>query len=198
MARRSMREEISVAALERFHATGFHAAGIKDITDAAGVPKGSFYNHYDSKDAMALEALRRYGAAPSRVDLADESVAPLIRLREHFEELRERQVDFGYTHGCLLGNFANEVADHNEAIRTHLGAAFDSWIDALARVISQGRRDGTITAALDPDMTARFLLGAWEGALILARSQRTPAAFDAFFATAFDVMLKPAAVSGGG
>src|SRR4051794_27714177 len=75
--RQSMREEIVEAALERFHAHGFNAAGVKDITDTAGVPKGSFYNHFDSKEALALVALERYGESLRMRMLTDTGVEPL-------------------------------------------------------------------------------------------------------------------------
>ncbi len=84
MARHSLREEIVEAALEQFHAYGFNAAGVKDITDSAGAPKGSFYNHFDSKEALAVVALERYWESRGIEDLADRSVAPLARLRGHF------------------------------------------------------------------------------------------------------------------
>src|SRR5579859_3093885 len=76
MARHSLREEIVEAALEQFHAYGFNAAGVKDITDSAGVPKGSFYNHFDSKEALAVVALQRYAERRRLEDLADPSAAP--------------------------------------------------------------------------------------------------------------------------
>ena len=71
MARQSMRDEIVAAALEQFHIRGYHGAGVKDITDAAGVPKGSFYNHFDSKEALAVVALQQYGEGRQIHQLAD-------------------------------------------------------------------------------------------------------------------------------
>jgi TetR/AcrR family transcriptional repressor of nem operon len=189
MARRSMREEISAAALETFHARGYNAAGIKDITDAAGVPKGSFYNHFDSKEAMAIEALRRYSAAGRLSGLADESVPPLTRLRAHFERQRDEVVGNGYTRGCMLGNFGGEITDHSEPIRTAVGRSFGRWTGLISAAIAQAQRDGAIKDAIDPDTTARFILSAWEGALIYARVERSPEPFDAFFASVFDVLL---------
>ena len=56
-----MREEIVEAGLAQFHERGFNAAAVKDITDRAGVPKGSFYNHFESKEALAMVTLERYG-----------------------------------------------------------------------------------------------------------------------------------------
>ena len=76
MARHSLREEIVEAALEQFHAYGFNAAGVKDITDRVGVPKGSFYNHIDSKEALAVVALQRYAERRRLEDLAGPSAAP--------------------------------------------------------------------------------------------------------------------------
>ena len=105
-----MREEIVGAGLRRFHELGYNAAGVKDITDAAGVPKGSFYNHFESKEALAVETLQRYGVDLRLTDLADGSVAPLARIRRHFEFMRDRIVAVRGRQGCLLGNLGAEVA----------------------------------------------------------------------------------------
>src|SRR5262249_43060960 len=60
MPRPSLREQLLTAGLEVLHQKGFNATSVQDITDAAGAPKGSFYNHFESKEALALEALRLY------------------------------------------------------------------------------------------------------------------------------------------
>ena len=78
-----MLEEIVEAALAQFHERGFNAAAVKDITDRAGVPKGSFYNHFESKEALAIVALERYGEGRRLTDLADRSVEPVARIRAH-------------------------------------------------------------------------------------------------------------------
>jgi len=50
MAKLSVREKIVAAGAERFHALGYNACGVQEIVDAAGVPKGSFYNYFKAKD----------------------------------------------------------------------------------------------------------------------------------------------------
>ena len=60
MARPSLREKLASSAVDTLHAKGFHGCSIQDITDAAGVPKGSFFNHFESKEALAIDALGRY------------------------------------------------------------------------------------------------------------------------------------------
>jgi TetR/AcrR family transcriptional regulator, transcriptional repressor for nem operon len=185
-----MREEIGAAALEKFLARGY-SVGVKDITDAAGAPKGSFYNHFDSKESMGLEALARYTASLRMEMLADESVPPLERLRRHFERLTGATAARGYARGCLYGNFAAEVADHSEAIRAGVEAGLDDWARLVAAAIAQAQRDGSVRPGLDPGVTARFVLNAFEGALLGARAARTGESFDAFFATVFGVVLTP-------
>ena len=191
MARQSMRDEIVSAALEQFHLRGYHGTGVKDITDAAGVPKGSFYNHFDSKEALAIVALQQYGQGRRIHELADRTVEPLQRLRAHFEFLRDEIVQHGYTRGCLFGNFGAEIADHNEAIRTTVRDSLRYWAAALAGALVDAQHTGAVRADLDPESTAEFIVNAWEGALIKTRADRSAAAFDSFFAVVFGPLLAP-------
>ncbi|MGH8859762.1 MAG: TetR/AcrR family transcriptional regulator, partial [Jatrophihabitantaceae bacterium] len=81
MARPSVRPQLLDAALEQFHVRGFHNCSVDDITKAAGVPKGSFYNHFASKDALAVEALRQYQQRSVWRTTDDADLPPLTRLR---------------------------------------------------------------------------------------------------------------------
>src|SRR6201984_2384 len=90
MSRTSAREQIVQAGLKCLMTKGFNGVGVQDITEAAGVPKGSFYNHFESKEALGAEVVERYGRDnPRRATLADKSLAPLPRLRAHFARLNE-------------------------------------------------------------------------------------------------------------
>jgi TetR/AcrR family transcriptional repressor of nem operon len=182
-----MREEIVEAALERFHARGYNAAGVKDITDTAGAPKGSFYNHFDSKEALAVVALQRYGDSRRLADLADTRVEPLARLRAHFEFLRDDIVRRGFTRGCLIGNFGTEIADHSDVLRKGVRESLRAWSAAIAATLTEARQAGTLRAELDPQTTADFVLNAWEGAIIAARANRSTV--DTFFTIVFGTLL---------
>jgi len=103
----------------------------QDITDSAGVPKGSFYNHFDSKEALAVVALQRYAERRRLEDLADPSAAPLARLRSHFELLRAETQEHGFTRGCLLGNLGAEVADHSDVLRAAVGQSLARWAELI-------------------------------------------------------------------
>jgi len=43
-----------------FHEFGYHASGVQAVVDHAGVPKGSFYNHFKSKEALFSEAVSSF------------------------------------------------------------------------------------------------------------------------------------------
>ncbi|MEV7453554.1 TetR family transcriptional regulator C-terminal domain-containing protein [Streptomyces nigra] len=190
MGRASKREEIAEAAFRQFHKRGFNATGINDITKAAGVPKGSFYNHFSSKEESALEALSRY-ADTLRFDLlTTPDLPPLERLRAHFEYLSRDTVDNGFVRGCLVGNFGAEIADHSEEIRAAAKQGFDTWAHRLSAVLAEAQATGDLDGSLDTETTALFILSAWEGTLIAARVDKSPAPVDAFFELVFERILR--------
>src|SRR5277367_3470445 len=121
MPRPNTREQIIAAGMKCLVEKSFNAVGVQDITDAAGVPKGSFYNHFESKEALGAEIVERYGSDTARREiLADRSVAPLVRLRRHFERLNAIFVGARFEHGCILGNFSAELSNQSELIRDSL------------------------------------------------------------------------------
>ncbi|WP_278313286.1 TetR/AcrR family transcriptional regulator [Lolliginicoccus levis] len=192
MAQRNIAERLLTAGLTRFHEHGYHATGVQEITSSAGVPKGSFYNHYASKEALAVAAIHQYIAESPVPVLVDSSIESAVaRLRAHFDELRRRFEDSGMTRGCFLGNLSTEVADHSDALRTTLDQAFSGWVTLIAMVLESARQAGEISRDIDTNATAHFLLNAWEGALLRARASRSTEPVDAFFALTFDWMLRP-------
>jgi len=190
MARKSLREDIVTAAIEQFHILGYNGTSVKTITDAAGAPKGSFYNHFDSKQELAIIALECY-ARTRRVDeLLDRSADPLRRLRAHFEFLRNENLDYDFRRGCLVGDLAVEAADNTEEIRVATKEIFQVWLGAIASTIDDAQQAGLVSRAVAPGTLARFILSAWEGTLIAARVERSPRPYEAFFTMVFDSVLR--------
>ena len=89
MPRPSLKEQIVEAAVETLHRKGFHGSSVQDITEAAKAPKGSFYNHFVSKEDLALAALQRYWerGETSRKILRDGQYPPLERLNRYLDHL---------------------------------------------------------------------------------------------------------------
>jgi len=189
MARPSVREQIVDAAFEQFHLNGYNACGVKLITDTAGVPKGSFYNHFESKEALALEVMDRYATSRRMEDLARDDTAPLARLRAHFEFLAADIERFDYSRGCVFGNFTTEAADHSAPIADGVKSGFATWTLAVATLLREALEDGSLPAHHDPDVLALFVVNAWEGAIVGARAAKDGSSFAAFFRVVFDSVL---------
>ena len=154
------------------------------------MPKGSFYNHFESKEALGAEVVERYGRNnPRRAALADKSLPPVQRLRAHFERLNQAYTSARFGRGCLLGNMSAELADQSQLIRERLAELYLSWSTDIATVIAEAQAEGAISTRTPAADLAAFLLDAYEGALLRARVEKSGRAFDRFMTIAFTQIL---------
>lgn len=191
MPRPSLREQLLSAGLETLHRKGFNATSVQDIADAAGAPKGSFYNHFESKEALAVEAIQRYrekGRVRLEV-LREAKLPPVRRLRKYFESLNQAAVKAGFSPGCLLGNFGTELSDQSPLVRERVGEAFAAWCHAIAPVIGEAQKDGAISGTFSPQALAEFVIHAWEGAMLRAKVEKSAAPLDLFLKVTFSRIL---------
>jgi TetR/AcrR family transcriptional repressor of nem operon len=173
---------------------GFSATGVKAIVDAAGVPKGSFYHYFESKDQFGeavIAAYRDEQTAALDEALADASRSPLARLRAFFEAGNELQISDDCRNGCLIGTLGQELSPVNEELRQVLAATFSDWDERLARVIAEAQRAAEVTDRASAETLAVALLSNWEGAVLRAKMSRSRAPLDAFLQTTFGLMLAP-------
>jgi TetR/AcrR family transcriptional repressor of nem operon len=182
MPRPSVRPQLVEAALDQFHTRGFHNCSVDDITKAAGVPKGSFYNHFASKDALAVEALKQYQQRSVWRTSEDADLPPLTRLRRRFEFMRDVLVERGYTRGCLIGNMGTELADLNPDVRAEVRASLDYRSNATTEFLRVAQQRGELAAHLDPTVLGPFLTNAWEGVVTRTKVCKSAQAMDEFFA----------------
>lgn len=156
--------------------SGYAGTGLVELLQAAGVPKGSFYNHFESKEAFGIELVQRYYARHDRILaslLAETDRSPLERLRSYFERLLQRAVDASpQARGCLLGMLALEMAGSSEPLRATVSDAFGRWQARLAELLRQAQVAGEVAPEQDPQPLAAMLIGGWEGALMRARASR--------------------------
>jgi TetR/AcrR family transcriptional repressor of nem operon len=184
LARRSTRNVVLNAGSKLFIERGFSACGVQDITDAAGVPKGSFYNHFKSKEALAAEVLAEYGKGTTdRSILSNGKLPPLTRLKKHFAALNDH---FSQCHdGCLVGKFMAEVSEDTPQIRSELLKVLTLWGEQISAVIAEGQQQGSIRSDLKASELANFLIDSYEGAILRTRVEKTPAALKAFVKVVF-------------
>ncbi|WP_121369510.1 TetR family transcriptional regulator C-terminal domain-containing protein [Pseudomonas aeruginosa] len=145
------------------------------------VPKGSFYNHFESKEALALLALERFweSGTERRALLSEASVDPVERLRRHFRALSDAVITQEFQKGCLIGNFSSEMAK-NEDIRRRLALIYVSWSRVLASCIEEAAGIGKVRPDLPAEMIASFLVNAWEGSVLQSKVEQQRDALDRF------------------
>lgn len=160
------RDKLLEQGLLSFIAQGFHGTGIKEILVEVGVPKGSFYNYFESKDDFGAQVIelysRRFHAQLDEVIQADGD--PLENLRAFFSSEVERLDRDGS--GCLLGNLGAEISTTNAALRAALARGTAGTRNRFARIISEAQRNGRIRTDVTAEQLACILFATWQGALI--------------------------------
>ncbi|MFV0368012.1 MAG: TetR family transcriptional regulator C-terminal domain-containing protein [Hyphomicrobiaceae bacterium] len=174
------------------HEQGYSATGVKEIVDAAKVPKGSFYNYFDSKEDFGRAVVDFYfdtGLDGLRALLENEKVPPLKRLRGYFDKRIRGFAKDNYTRGCLLGNMSLEVADQSGAIRDRLAAHFGTWSRLIESCIAEAQATGAIRNPQPALLLAQFVLNSWEGALLRMRAEKSSAPLKQFTEVVFETLL---------
>jgi TetR/AcrR family transcriptional regulator, transcriptional repressor for nem operon len=183
-----VRKRLLAAGLDLIHARGFAASGVKDITDAAGVPKGSFYAYFPSKEAFAAAILEAYW-----VDI-ETRVVPLLngegstheRIARFFHALADDHATADFLLGCLIGNLSLELSGNSEPIRAQLISILDRWGTALAECL----RSGDLGEGLSADEIASQLIEAWEGAALRGKMIRSRLPYDRFEADTIPALVR--------
>jgi len=162
---------------------GFNATGVQEITAAAGVPKGSFYNYFDSKEAFAVEVLSEYWVSVVALYgpiLTDNHIPPLSRIARYFAGLADFHERRQYAFGCLIGNMALEVTSSSEEVRVKLAAIYREWSASLADCLREAQARKELAPGKDAKQLAAALIDTFEGAVMRAKVERSRAPFDNF------------------
>jgi TetR/AcrR family transcriptional repressor of nem operon len=178
---------------EIIHLKGFNHTGIKEILDAAQVPKGSFYNYFESKEDFGLQVIDYFVDYMGHVAegiLGDHSVSPLTRIRRLLTAFMEVFKARGYSYGCPIGNLAQEMGDLSPAFREKLKYALDSLANIYADTLVLAQEAGEIPEDLDIRDTARFIVSSWHGALIHMKAAKSSEPLENHIRFIFDHVLK--------
>ena len=168
------REKILGAAQSLIELRGYSALGVAEICKTAGVPKGSFYYFFESKETLALAVIDEHWADQERTwaRILTSEAEPLHRLRQLFEATeagqRAGQQSCGTVSGCLFGNLTLEMSNHTEAIRRRLQEIFDIQVDMVDSVIVEALARKEVTVA-DTREAARSVVAQLEGQVLFAK-----------------------------
>jgi TetR/AcrR family transcriptional repressor of nem operon len=193
MPKPSNREKILTEGLRVVHAHGFGGASVRDIVEAAGVPQGSFTNHFASKEAFGLEIIELYYARSCEVireTLRNDALPPLERLGAYIDAAKARLSKDNMRNGCLFGNFTAEASDHSELIRRRMVEIFADVQESVAYCLRAAVKAGELPPDFDCNEVAGFVVSSMQGANLVAKAQRSTVPVERFKKILFELVLR--------
>ena len=165
------RQHIIACAADVFSMRGFFGTSMRDLTDATGIEKGGIYNHFSSKEALAIESFD-YATnliAQRFVDVLEGKEKPLERLVAIVEVFYSLIDDPVLTGGCPVLNTAVESDDTYPVLRERAQRAMTSWHKLIGREVKAGVAQGELKPDSDPYMVATVVTATLEGAIMLSK-----------------------------
>lgn len=170
---------------------GYNDLGIQAVLKETGMPKGSFYHHFASKEDFALQVVDRYMAEVHiglDASLGDSTLVPLGRVRKFFESTRDKYREDGYL-GCMLGGLGQELSGVSPVFQEKIDACLSAISSRIADCMAQAQADGDLPPDADPRHMANLVVDCWEGAALRSRLRRDPAPLNAMLDFYFSAVV---------
>jgi TetR/AcrR family transcriptional repressor of nem operon len=181
--RSDTREHLLEGARRIVSTKGYAAVGINEVLASVGVPKGSFYYYFGSKDAFGDALMQAYfddylATMDRIVAQADKTSAQ--HLAEYWQFFYDAQIVNGCQGECLVVKLGAEIADLSEAMRVTTKSGTTKIVSRIAQMIAAGVVDGSVSIDLggDPHQTAQELYDLWLGASMMAKIHGNPEQLD--------------------
>jgi TetR/AcrR family transcriptional repressor of nem operon len=170
------RERILARSAQLFNRQGYFGASLADIMRETGLEKGGIYNHFSSKEQLALEAFDyAYGLVQQRVRQALAGKLNAIeRLQAIVSVFQGIAEDPPVAGGCPILNTAIEADDANEVLRDRARAAMNDWRNTIQRIVNKGIERQEIRPGINVDEVATIFIATLEGAIMLSNLYKDP------------------------
>ena len=184
--------------LKALYLKGYNATGVQEIANAAGIPKGSFYNYFKNKEDFAIEAMRLFTERELEMMeqvLFDASMPPLERIRQLYQKkIQYLSAKGAFSLGCFLCNITLEMADVSEPIALAASQCFKNEYAPLLTCLEQAREEGALAAATDLEWLVHLIRNSWLGALVIMKANKSAQPLDEFMAL-LDGLLQQVKIS---
>jgi len=193
MTKQDTRNALLEAGAEVMIEKGYTNCGIQEVLSQVGVPKGSFYHYFDSKEDFALAIIEEFDRdfmAFLTPILEDKSLPPRQRLHAFCIAKRNCMQAANCRKGCLIGNLSQEMSDQSETLRKALSEVLNNRLEIFAKCIDEGQKFGELSRLHDARTLADLFLSSWEGAMMRAKTIKTLEPLDVFINLMFEMVLK--------
>lgn len=174
---------------------GYNATGINAVLKTCGVPKGSFYHYFSSKEDFGLAVIERFATTYDETLVAlleDSDTPPLERLKRYFAAGRDHMNECDHATGCLIGNLGQELSGQSDTFRDALNLVFQRWEQRFVRCLQAAQTRGDIATHIAPEALASFILSGWEGAILRAKTLKSVEPMEQFEKILFQqVLVRP-------
>jgi TetR/AcrR family transcriptional regulator, transcriptional repressor for nem operon len=187
------KQKILETGAELIHLKGFNHTGLQEILNAAGVPKGSFYNYFKSKEDFGLQVIDHFAGYYTFISqpiLEDPVLSPLQKIKRLLEWFMDFFESKDYAYGCPIGNLAQEMGDLSPAFRDRLMSAVNMMVDGYSELLAEAQKNGEISQQLNVKEAAYFLVSSWHGALLHMKAIKGPEPLENHKRFIFDHVLK--------
>ncbi|MFD1802809.1 TetR/AcrR family transcriptional regulator [Mixta tenebrionis] len=154
---------------------GFTGMGLSELLSQAGVPKGSFYHYFRSKEAFGVALLERYFSTLHQETMrwfASRQEQPRERLLRYYQQAELRFRQSGHIENCLAVKISAEVCDLSEEMRLALERGAARQTELLAEVLRHAADQGAPPLSLEPEAMAQTLYSLWLGASLQSKIRR--------------------------
>ncbi len=154
---------------------GFTGVGLQEILNTCGIPKGSFYHYFDSKEAFGCELVQHYvdDYQVRLDDIWNDPHSAKDKLICYFKLwIDDPEIQCGWADTCLVVKLAAEVADLSEAMRSIMALGVDNLINRIAALIEIGKKDQSIHTQADALAVAQMIYQMWLGAALVSKLQK--------------------------
>jgi TetR/AcrR family transcriptional repressor of nem operon len=170
------RRNIVAQAAAVFNQKGYEGSSVSELCALTRLQKGGLYRHFASKEELALEAfdyaVRKAVEARSPTEEERARLSPFALLQLSVQRFAEPEGEL-VPGGCPLLNTAVDADDGNPALRARVECAMASWLEKLTMLAREAVEVGELAEDIEPDAVSLQIVATLEGALIIARLQRS-------------------------
>jgi len=195
MNKREMKQrEIIEKSIHVMFENGYNGTGVKDLTDAAGIPKGSLYNYFANKEDYAKEAMIHYYREMSKKQfdyLVDENLKPLDRIKMFYSTMIDDFTDESKLKlGCFVGNLTQEMGGVSEVLREVTCEIHTDIVRKINGCLVDAVENGDMSKNKNVDVLAEFIVSSWQGTLLRIKASNSKEILDDFYIILTEVLLK--------
>lgn len=169
------RDKLLEAGISLLSEQGYHGTGLKQILDVVKVPKGSFYNYFNSKEQFTAEIINEYSdwlLGAFDAILKQQPDDPRSAILQAYDVLIAHFEAEGCQKGCLIGNLAAEIGGSSDACRDAMRRTLRLWKQRFVVLVAEGQSKGQFRRDVPAEALTDLFWSTWEGALLRMRIDR--------------------------